>query len=621
MRMGSKFWNKDQDADRPAQEPPAQQAARDRPASEDLAEREPAGGDNQATGTAGGHEKEPGSTDVDIQAPGPSEAGERTPEPAGEPEQAEPAVATTPAAVCPACGAAVDRGAKFCTGCGAPLEKGKSAPGTARDGEAPAAAGGRPEGKRRKVEGVVEPWAQKAGDSVSRMPRGVKIAVPLVILLIIAVCVTLFVLAAVHSPKAAVNRYLGELKVGDYKSAYELVSHPGGKFSSYDYFQKWQNNTTDNIGRIQSFSIKKRKKENTFFGKLIDTTPTTGYPFVVTLKYRDRSIDVNITVEDAGGTWPLKRWRLKLSEGNSRLIVSPLGSKIYMDGTPVGKAKADEELEDALQLKYFPKDIDGAVDYARKLVKTFQFLLSELRRLAGNLEGVMESAQRVVDRFGTSGFTWSDLLDTADTTARQSKEFGQDVARLAIHIYWIFGGGDDGSLRAKLSRVQSGLDVENLPEGWHEVSASLPGAVSESKEFVAPQGAELNLDPTRATERALKNTVNGYYSAVIAAESTLDPAVLRASLAGAALQEETNEVLGLKAKGQTRTLLLTDLEFKDIKLLDESVATVETAETWNYATFQGPAVISTQVGRKVEMVYTVEQQGGGLWKVVERKQT
>ena len=68
-----------------------------------------------------------------------------------------------------------------------------------------------------------------------------KVGVPLVILLIIAVLITLFVLAGTHSSEAAVSRYLGNLKSGDYKAAYDLVSHPGGKFSSYDFFQKWQN--------------------------------------------------------------------------------------------------------------------------------------------------------------------------------------------------------------------------------------------------------------------------------------------------------------------------------------------------------------------------------------------
>jgi hypothetical protein len=432
--------------------------------------------------------------------------------------------------------------------------------------------------------------------------------------------VTLFTLSATHSPQSAISRYLGDLKVGDFKEAYGLIAHPGGKYSTYDYFKRWQDNTTDHLGRLQDFSIQPRKTENKFFGKLIEQPPDTGTPYVVTLKYKDETFDVNMTVEDAGGTWPMKSWRLKLTEGTSRLIVAPLGSQVFIDGMLAGTAQADKDLSDALQLKHFPKDIDGAVDYARKIVKTFQFLISEFRRLATNLEGVTESAQRVVDRFGSSGFTWSDLLDAADSTAQQSKEFGQDVARLAIHIYWIFGGGDDGSVRANLSRVQSGLDVKSLPEGWHQVSARLPGATSDSKDFIAPQGVELDLEPTIATQRSLKNTMSGYYKVVTIALSTLKPAVLRPSLAGDALVEETNKVLGLMGKGQHVVAQLTDLKYDEIKLLNESIATVQTRETWNYTNYQGSTPVSSQVGQKIKMVYTIEQQGGGLWKVIERKQ-
>ncbi|MHB8896807.1 MAG: zinc-ribbon domain-containing protein [Candidatus Geothermincolia bacterium] len=533
----------------------------------------------------------------------------------------EPAAAPAPVATvtCPACGADVEADSKFCTQCAAPLTEEAEAVIAAVPAPAPAGKK-RKLSRRRRIEGQVEPWAVRAGDSVSRVPRSVKIGIPVAILVIIAIVVTLFTLSATHSPQAAISRYMGELKVGDYKEAYSLIAHPGGRFSTYEYFSKWQNTTTDNIGRLQDFNIQERKTENKFFGKLIEPPPTVGTPFVVTMKYKDQSFDVNMTVEDAGGSWPLKKWRLKLTEGTSRMVVSPLGSQIFIDGMPAGAAVPEKDLADALQLKHFPKDIDGAVDYARKLVKTFQFLVSEFRRLATNLEGVTESAQRVVDRFGTGGFTWSDLLDAADTTAQQSKEFGQDVARLAIHIYWIFGGGDDGSVRANLSRVQSGLDVKNLPEGWHQVSAKLPGAVPDSKDFIAPQGVELNLDPTPATERSLKITMNGYYKAVTTAMSTLKTAVLKPSLAGAALVEETNKVLSLSGKGQSVVAQLTDLKFVNFKLLNERIATVETSETWNYTTYQDGNAVSSILGQKIKMVYTLEEQGGGLWKVIERKQ-
>ena len=111
--------------------------------------------------------------------------------PAVEPESAAPLEEEGPQA-CPECGADVETNAKFCTQCAAPMDRSKKATKARADD--------------------VEPWAVKAGESVSRLPRGVKIGVPLVILLIIAVLVTLFVLAWTHSPEAAVSRYLGNLK-------------------------------------------------------------------------------------------------------------------------------------------------------------------------------------------------------------------------------------------------------------------------------------------------------------------------------------------------------------------------------------------------------------------------
>lgn len=521
-----------------------------------------------------------------------------------EPETAPPPVDQEGPQECPACGADVEANAKFCTQCAAPLTR--------------HAAGNEPAGKGRK--GDVEPWAIKTGESVSRLPRSVKIGVPLVILLIVAILVTLFVLAGTHSSQAAVDRYLGNLKAGEYKAAYDLVAHPGGKFSSFEFFQKWQNTQTDAIGNLQDFSVQKRKVENKLFGKLISDVPTTGVPYVATLRYKDKTYDVNVTAEKAGGTWPVKRWRLKLTGGSSRVLVTPLGSNVYIDGMFVGKAEANQDLQDALQLKHFPKDIDGAVDYAKKLVKTVQFLLDEFKRLASNLEGVTESAQHIVDRFGTSGFTWSDMLDTANSTVQQSKDFGQEVARTAIHIYWIFGGGDDGSLRARLTRVESGIDVNNLPEGYHVVRAALPGADADSKDFIAPQGVEVSLVPSPGTEDALKNTMGAFYAETANAEFTLNAAGLQNVLAGPLLVEETNRVLDLAAKGQHVARQLTELKYDNIKLLAGTVATVETHETWNMITYQGPAPVSTQMGQQYHMIYTLELQRDGSWKVIARKQ-
>jgi len=534
-----------------------------------------------------------------------SQAPEVTPDPGRKVAQA-----------CAACGAEVEPDSKFCTQCAAPLSD------EAREiaAKPPQPATPRKHVKRREIEGSVEPWARKAGEGVSRLPRGVKIGIPVVILIIIAIVVALFTLAATHSQQAAISRYLGDLKVGDFKEAYSLVSHPGGRYGTSEYFQKWQSTTTNNIGQLQSFNIQKRKVENKFFGKLIAPPPTTGTPYVVTMKYRDTTFDVNMIVEEAGGAWPVQNWRLRLSAVTTRLLVEPLGSKVLIDGQFAGSAEPNQDLQDALQLKHFPKDIDGAVDYARKVVKTFQFLIGEFKRLATSLESVTESAQRVVDRFGTSGFTWSDLLNSADSTVEQSKDFGQDVARTAIHVYWIFGGGDDGSIRAQLTRVQCGIDVNNLPEGWHQVTAELPGATPGKKEFIAPSDLVMTLDPTRSTQTALKNTMARYYTVVTNGEFSVSTVGLSTALAGQALTDETNKVLGLMGKGQHVSSQLTDLKYDSIKLLNESIATVETRETWNYTTFQGSTPVASVTGQKLHMVYTIEQQGGGLWKVVECKQ-
>ena len=512
------------------------------------------------------------------------------------------------AGTCKECGAGVEAGAKFCTQCAAPLEPGveRKEPALVKEPE-------------RGPEDL-EPWAVKAGEKVSRLPRWVKWGIPLTILVIAAILVTLFTLAATHSEQAAISRYLGDLKVGNYKSAHELVAHPGGKFSSYGYFQKWQNTTSDKIGRLQDFVIQKRVNENKLFGKLIEPPPATGTAYVVIMKYKDRSFDVNMIVEPNGGAWPVQNWKIKLSENSTRLIVAPLGSRMYVDGQFIGLAQQDDQLAKALELRDFPKDVQGAVDYAKKLVQTFQFLVSEFRRLATNLNSVADSAQAVVNRFGTSGFSWNNILDAADSTVQQSKDFGQDVARIAVHVYWIFGGGDDGSLRARLTRGQSGMDLKNLPEGYHVVTARLPGTSTDSTDWIAPQEAQLELDPTAETDSALKSTMQAYYAATSAAAQTLNPALLRPVVGGDLLVTETNQILDRMGKGQRVVSQLTSLKYDNIKLLSRTVASVETHETWDYTTYQGTAVVARVVGQKQHMVYTLQEVGGGAWKVVERKQ-
>ena len=102
--------------------------------------------------------------------------------------------------------------------------------------------------------------------------------------------------------------------------------------------------------------------------------------------------------------------------------------------------------------------------------------------------------------------------------------------------------------------------------------------------------------------------------------ATLDTGVLKRSMAGPALTRETDRVLDLLDKGRHVEAQLTDLRYESLKLLSERVATVETRETWNETTYQGTAVAGVKAGRKLKVVYTLEEQGGGLWKVTERNE-
>ncbi len=513
------------------------------------------------------------------------------------------------AKICPECGTNIEEDAKFCTQCAAAV-----APEAVASPPATKAAPAAIRGSRN-----VEPWAAKAGESVSKLPRGVKIGIPIVIFLLMAVVVALFVLVATHSPQAAVSRYLGSLKVGDYETAYKLVSHPGDKFSTYEYFRKWQNTQADAIGRLQEFRVQPRKDKNKLFERLLSTTPTTGARFVVTMKYKNKSFDINMAADSAGGAWPFRKWRLNLSEGISRLVVEPLGAQVYIDGTYVGNAEEDKDLKEALELKRFPKDIDDAIEYARKFLRAIQYLTSDSKRLAACLDDVAESAQSATDRFGRSGSSGDEFLNAVDRIMQQSKDVGGELSRIAMRLYWILGGGDDGSLRAKLTRVQSGIDVSDLPEGFHTVTVALPGLNSETKKWIAPQSVELALEATAATMDSLENVTNGYLKERSNAGRSLNPAGLKTFLAGDLLKTETDRVRDLIGRAECVRSQLTALKYGKIKMLSEGVATVETHETWNFLTYKGAALVSTLTDQKIEMVYTLEEQGGGLWKVTESK--
>jgi len=504
---------------------------------------------------------------------------------------------------CPECGATVEENAKFCTGCAAPLT-----------GEAKELA------LEKKADAAgVEPWAYKAGERVKRTSWWVKLGIPIAVVIIVGIVVALFVIAAGHTSKATVDRYMSHLKVGDWSDAYELLVHPGGQFSSFEYFQRWQGVQVDNLGRMKDYGITTRKAENRLFGRLIDEEPINGDPFVVNLKFETDSFNVNITAEDAGGTWPFKKYRLRLSEAPTRVYVTPAGAEVSIDGEPVGKAVPDKELEEALSLGDFPDDLDDAIEYARNLLRTAEYAVEEFKRLATGLDNVVQDAQGIFDQAGTSGISWGEIMDSVDQLVEQSKDFGTDVARSAMHLYWIFGGGNDGSIRAELTRAETGLELNNLPEGFHVMEVELPGLKPESKEFYSPESVEITLEPSSKARKAMIDTVNQYYSAISKALLSGDTGGFSTVLAGEFLEEETARVEDLMGRGLTVASSLKKVEFEEVKVLAEGTATVKTAETWDYTTYQGLVPISVNKNVKQDVTYTLRQGDDGKWKIIERK--
>jgi hypothetical protein len=505
------------------------------------------------------------------------------------------------ATICPSCGTRVEADAKFCTKCSSPLgEEGRKSVEAAES-----------------VAGL-KPWAVRAGDRISAVPRRVWIYSLLALVIIVAIIVVLLVIASGHSPSAAVDRYLSRLKQGDLKGAYELVAQTGGRFSSFGYFSQWQGVQAQELGRLTEYRIKPRKTTGRLFGRLISEEPVNATPFVVTLTYKYKSFDVNIDVEDAGGVWPANRYLLRLSEETTKVLCSPVGSKISIDDWPAGRAVEDKALKEALSLGHLPKDIDSAVEYARNLVRTAQNIVEEFKRIVRELDNVVEGAQRIADRFGTTGMTWTDVMDAVDATVQQSKELGDDIARAAIHIYWMFGGGNDGSLRARLTRTQTGIDLNNLPEGYHVLRAELPGCKPISKNFYAPQGIDVTLEPDAQTGSELKATMDAYYGEHSRALNTLNASGLPAICTGVLLGDETAKVAELVSKGMHVATGLSSLKYKKMKMLAQNVATVETTETWNTNTYSGSTLVSAMSGIKQNVVYTLVREAG-TWKVAERK--
>jgi len=504
--------------------------------------------------------------------------------------------------ICPECGAEAEADARYCTRCSATLEGGKK--------------------KRRKLKRKiprepVKPWAIKAGTRIKNMPRKVKIGVPVAVLVIVAIIVALSVLASTHSPASTVARYLSLLKQGNWKGAHELIEQTG-RFSTLSYFEDWQNSQAEKLGRLQDYKVLPSSGENRLFGHIIVEEQPTGTPFVATLVFKDKSYDVDIFVEEAGGVWPFKSYRLRLSDQPTRVIASPQGAKVYIDGTLAGTAAMSKFLEDALSLGDLPSDFAGIVDYAKKLMGTVRGAVGEFRRLALDLSNISNDVQHVINRFGANGVSWSEFTDSLESTVASSKELWSDIARTAVSVYWIFGGGNDGSLRSKLTRTENVVDIKSLPEGFHEVRVVLPGLAPQTKEFYAPEDVVVELKPNTRTRDALKGTLQAFYRESAIAMFTGNTAGLPAVASGKLLEEENKKVADLVNRGLKVASDLTALEYEKIMMLSGDVGTVEVKETWNLTTYSGNAPASMLAGIKQHVTYTIQFKDGA-WKATERK--
>lgn len=513
---------------------------------------------------------------------------------------------------CPRCGGAIEPGARYCTSCAAPLDRRAAAEADRRLYRA--------EKKRTRGEpDVVPPWAARAGDTVAGWPRWAKLWLPLAALLVTAVIVALFVVAAGHTPRAAINRYLEAVRHGEYNNAYNMLAARSGKFGTREYFTRWQDLQGQELGRLKGFSVRPLDGSESFLGRLVQPDPEEGDAYIATLEYREKTYDTSIFAVSAGGTWPFNSYKVKLSEGSTTVVAAPLGAVVTVDGVRIGRAVEDEDLKEALSLAHFPRTLDDGVDYVRTFVRAVENSVLDVKRLIRNLDMVVQDVRNTLDRVAMAGVSWQQIVDAWSQVVSQSKAFASDVGRTFMHLYWMFGGGDDGSVRARYTRIQSGLTLENFPEGWHRVEVSMPGMKTRTSEFWAPEGVTVSLEPESTTENELKLALQEYFVARSDAFFSLDPAGLTQAAGGSRLEEDLATVADYSARGLHQASDLKKLEYEEFKVLAPTVATIETEETWDFTVLQGRTPVNVASGQKNSYIYTLEREGDGPWKVTESK--
>jgi len=496
---------------------------------------------------------------------------------------------------CPKCGAELEQDAKFCTQCATPLTR-----------EAEARSAG------------IEPWALRAGEKISNLPGRIKYGIPVLIIFIAGALIALFVIASGHTPRSAVERYLSQLKFGDYGRAYDMLVHSGEVFSSPHYFEEWQKVQTKELGRLKDFKVYPGESRSRFFGRLLEEKEKDGTPFTATLIFSNRSFDIRLEAKDAGGFWPLKRYRILLSKEPVRIHVWPVGARVKVDGLYIGRAEADEDLEKALSLSELPEGLSEVPDYAKKIFTSMKFLVDEAKNLIRALSRITVGAQQVIDRFGARKGSWSEVMDAFDSTVSQSKEFSREVARFATYLYWIFGGGDDGSIRAKLSRSDPGIDLSGLPEGYHIVEAEYPGCNWGQIDFLAPSDVEITLVPNKGTREKLKGALGSYFAAKGQASISGNPALLANFSAGKLLDQAYSEIEKKLAQGYLVASDLLSVKYSKFKILSGDYALVDTEEIWNFTTIHSGVPVSVVPNVKKEVTYTLELRGD-TWIPIEQK--